>query len=210
MRWPLLYLASLSCWFIFFQRGLAQEQSDNITGILEVDLVFPRNETYNPQPMMPIVLSYRNNPQLLYLFRPTVSYEIRNLHNNSGPIDHGKSNWVLPAVGEDPFIEVEYLRDPVDTEGTWVLDLWLSWSNCYRKRTKPGLPDKDFYQVTKTKIANVTFTTEGPLKQIDLVAATSNKTCPFPIGIAINVTDTMEPPEPLGWSNSFFCVRSDH
>ncbi|KAK4155344.1 hypothetical protein C8A00DRAFT_13646 [Chaetomidium leptoderma] len=42
----------------------------NAAGVLEVDLVFPRNETYAPPTYMPVIFAFRN-PELARHVRPT-------------------------------------------------------------------------------------------------------------------------------------------
>ncbi|SPJ71096.1 uncharacterized protein FTOL_00824 [Fusarium torulosum] len=194
MQFPPFHLASLACWFLLFWGGAA----NNSTGVLEMDLVFPRNETYNPSPMMPIIFSYRNTG-LVPLLRPSITYEVWSYPNMSGP--SVGSSIQVPLVNyssSDPHIEYAAFLHPFNTEGTWRVVLHFRWSNCYKQLADKGLPDMDMYRINNTNLGNIVFTTKGPSKQIDLVAATSKKTCSAPAGIAINITDTMDTPFPHG------------
>ncbi|KAM0542839.1 hypothetical protein ACHAPJ_012619 [Fusarium lateritium] len=96
----------------------------------------------------------------------------------------------------DPHLEFEFFLYPFNTEGTWRLVFHIRWSNCYEQLAEGLLPDMDMYKINTTNIGPVVFTTKGPSKQIDLVAATSNQTCSAPAGVAINITDTMDTPAP--------------
>jgi hypothetical protein len=46
-------------------------------GVVEIDLVFPRNETYAPTQWMPVVFAVRNTELARYLI-PSMSYSVRN------------------------------------------------------------------------------------------------------------------------------------
>ncbi|KAJ3531871.1 hypothetical protein NM208_g8515 [Fusarium decemcellulare] len=197
MRFPPLHLASLACWLLLFLGGAAKEKN-NSTGVLEIDLVFPRNETYNPSPMMPIIFSYRN-PGLVPLLKPSIAYEVWSYPNMSGPsISGGMKDPLANSSSSDPHIEFDFSVYPFNTEGTWRLVFHVRWSNCYEQPADGLHPDMDMYRINNTNIGPVVFTTKGPSKQIDLVAATSNQTCSAPAGVAINITGTMDTPVPHG------------
>ncbi|KAF4986553.1 hypothetical protein FGRMN_10781 [Fusarium graminum] len=136
--------------------------------------------------MMSIVVSYRN-PELLQVLRPTFAYHPWDFHNNTEPIQSNNTTVLVPGDPGGPHTELGYLRSPVDGGGTWVMDFWLSWSNCYRQPAKLGFSEKNIHQVTQSKVASFKFTTKGPLKQIDLAAATSSRTCLYPADIDINI-----------------------
>ncbi|EEU49013.1 uncharacterized protein NECHADRAFT_75749 [Fusarium vanettenii 77-13-4] len=188
MLFLLPHLASLACWFLLFSSGAAEAQN-NSTGLVEIDLVFPRNETYNPSPLMPIVFSYRNI-ELVPLLRPMITFEIWDYNNSSGPIyDSPREAPLINHSSSDPYFQ-HSLMYPLNLEGTWGLRFYVYWTNC----VKDGEGSLGFnpYTIHRTNVTNVAiiFTTKGPSKQIDLVAATSNKTCAAPAGIAIDIAST--------------------
>lgn len=157
---------------------------------MEIDLVFPRNETYNPSPLMPIVFSYRNT-RLMPLLRPTITYEIWRYSNFGGPNISGRQE--VPLVNHsssDPYLKHSFYMFDFDTEDTWLLAFHVRWTNCVEDGE--GSPGFDPYTVLRTNLTNVAivFTTKGPSKQIDLVAATSNQTCAAPAGVAIDIAST--------------------
>ncbi|KAI8719883.1 hypothetical protein NCS52_00770600 [Fusarium sp. LHS14.1] len=183
------HLASLACWFLLFSSGVAEEQK-NSTGLLEIDLVFPRNETYNPSPLMPIVFSYRNT-KLIPLLRPTITYEIWRYSDFGGDNLPGEEE--VPLVNpssSDPYLKHSFYVSDFDTEDTWLLAFHVRWTSCVKDGK--GSLGFDPYTVLQTNLTNVgiVFTTKGPSKQIDLVAATSNQTCAAPAGIAIDIAST--------------------
>ncbi|KAH6952095.1 hypothetical protein DER45DRAFT_636390 [Fusarium avenaceum] len=196
MRFTPLSLASLTCWFLLCNNGAAME-SKGPTGALQIDLVFPRNETYNPSPVMPIIFSYRNTGLVPYLI-PSITYEIWNYDNFSA--DSAGGIIKVPLVNDssvDPHIEYHKYLYPFNTEGTWQLNFHIRWIRCYVAPAERGRGELNMYGVNETDIGGIIFSTKGPSKQVDLVAATSNKNCSFPAGAAINVTDTMRTPSLL-------------
>ncbi|KAH7234198.1 hypothetical protein B0J15DRAFT_432520 [Fusarium solani] len=199
MRFPLPHLASLACWFLLFSSGAAGEQS-NSTGLVEIDLVFPRNETYNPSPLMPIVFSYRNIG-LVPLLNPIISYEIWDHTNFSGPNYGAKYEGpLINHSSSDPYLQHSLNLYPLNLEGTWLLAFHVRWVNCFeRGGGDTGLDPENALRINMTN-GGVIFTTKGPSKQIDLVATTSNQTCAAPAGTAINITGTVNTP----WPNEGF------
>jgi hypothetical protein len=197
MCFPPPCIASLACWFLLFCGGAAKE-SEGSTGALQIDLVFPRNETYNPSPVMPIIFSYRN-PGLIPYLRPSITYEVWNYNNFSADSAGGRRE--VPLANDssvDQVIEFDSHLYPFNTEGTWRLDFHVRWGHCYVAPAEKGRREMDMYDINQTNIGGIVFTTKGLSKQVELVAATSNKNCSFPAGVAINITDTMRTPSPHG------------
>ncbi|KAL2675732.1 hypothetical protein Neosp_011923 [[Neocosmospora] mangrovei] len=186
MLFHLPHLASLACWFLLFSSGVAEVQN-NSTGLVEIDLVFPRNETYNPSLLMPIVFSYRNI-ELVPLLRPIITYSIRRYSDFGG--DSLFDEEEAPLVNHsssDPYLKHSFYVSDFDTEDTWHLAFHVLWTSCVKNGE--GSLGFDPYTVLQTNLTNVAivFTTKGPSKQIDLVVATSNQTCAAPAGIAIDI-----------------------
>ncbi|KAI6754852.1 hypothetical protein HG530_012604 [Fusarium avenaceum] len=193
MRFTPLSLASLTCWSLLYNNGAAKE-SKGPTGALQIDLVFPRNETYNPSPVMPIIFSYRNLGLVPYLI-PSITYEIWNNDNFSADSAGGRVE--VPLVNDssvDPHIEFHKYIYPFNTEGTWRLNFHIRWIRCYVAPAERGRGELNMAVVNETDVGGIVFSTKGPSKQVDLVAATSNKNCSYPAGATINVTDTMRYP----------------
>ena len=191
MRFTPLSIFSLACWSFLHSGGAAKEETGP-TGALQIDLVFPRNETYNPSPIMPIVVSFRNTELLPYL-RPSISYEVWNYDNFSADSTYG--NIDVPSVNEssvNPHIKFNSHLYPFNTEGTWKLNFHIGWKHCYVSPAEQGRRELEMLDINTTDIG-VIFTTKGTSKQIDLAAATS-RNCSSPFGVTINVTDTMRTP----------------
>ncbi|KAL6918474.1 hypothetical protein FSST1_009969 [Fusarium sambucinum] len=185
------YLIRLAYWsLLLWGRAAATEDG---TGIMQLELVFPRNETYNPSPIMPIVISVRNTGLLPFLY-PSMGYEVWSYpdfdkYAAGGILDFPTEN----RSGSDSDLAWKTYRHPFNETGTWRLHVHFYWSNCYEEPEALGRGAMTMLRVNSSSFG-VTFTTKGPLRPIDLVAATNNQSCSAPAGIAINVTNTVRTP----------------
>ncbi|RGP76825.1 hypothetical protein FLONG3_5068 [Fusarium longipes] len=155
-------------------------------------MIFPRNETYNPSPVFPFVFSY-GDPKMIPIFEPVLHYDIYDYHNHS---DYGRSVRMdsvrLPEINDsssNPYIEANLFRDVYTIEGTWIVRLTVYFKHCHLE-ARLGEEESIIIKGDTAFITDLVFTTKGPLKQIDLGAATSKQTCPGPGGITINATHT--------------------
>ncbi|KAH7174181.1 uncharacterized protein B0J16DRAFT_348266 [Fusarium flagelliforme] len=189
-------LYSLACWFFLLgiSTAAAEEQQHDYTGTLEVGLVFPRNEsTINPSLVMPFVFSYQNT-KLVPTLQPYFIYDVYNYSNTSRPIlqDSFGHDSINLSANHDPHFEVNYHRH-FNTEGKWLLTLISGFFECYED------PDRTYnntYNIgTSYSRINITFTTKGPSKLVDLVAATDSKNCSSAAGLTIKVQDTVKTPQ---------------
>ncbi|KAL6922605.1 hypothetical protein FSHL1_006570 [Fusarium sambucinum] len=194
MRFSPAYFTSLACWLVMLFREVAGDQTNS--SALKIDLVFPLNETYNPSPMLPIIFSY-GDPSTIPLFEPLISYRVWNESNRSTTntdFTLSSINYVPLVNGSsiNPYIDFGFYTHHFNTEGRWSISVILRWASCYVdpevEYESPGEWGK--IHRNNTYVGTVTFTTKGPLKQVDLLAATKNQTCSSPVGININVERT--------------------
>ncbi|KAJ4024841.1 hypothetical protein NW752_002293 [Fusarium irregulare] len=189
-------LYSLAYWFvlIFVSNATAEDRQQDSTGILDFNLVFPRNEsTFVPSLMTPFVFSFRN-PELIPILQPYAIYKIYNYSNTSqfifdGRLDTGQINL---SVNHDPHFEVLYHRY-LDLEGQWLMTLTTGVLNCVEDRGH-YYNHSHYIDANFTKI-NITFTTKGPSGQVDLAAETSDNNCSSPVGLTVDVQSTIKVPE---------------
>ncbi|EDP47446.1 conserved hypothetical protein [Aspergillus fumigatus A1163] len=154
---------------------------------VEVDLVFPRNETYSPAEWFRIVFAVLD-PQSAELLNLRISYDIRknNNRNNQTTLTHDL-HWANWSSSADPYLTYQYVRT-LNTTGNCdhdggVFEHYYSWWQHFT-------------------------IDDSALKKVDLVAATANATCPGDRNaIAINVTDTtMHSPPGLNSAGRDTCV----
>lgn len=180
-------------WLLAACMGTIIDASD----LLEVDLVFPRNETYAPTDRFPVVFAFQNSERARYL-NPAIEYTLWNLQDLDASVtsshDLRGTNW----TDQDTYLAHSY-STLFKNEGRYKVSWTLTWQSC----------DEDAFEnrlSTANMIDNMTtwatyFTTQSSAPKVDLVAATAKKTCPEEYGVLINVTDkTMKVPWNVRWS----------
>ncbi|RGP76821.1 hypothetical protein FLONG3_5064 [Fusarium longipes] len=199
-------LFSLAFGFFLFgfcvSSGTSEEQQHNSTGTMEFGMVFPSNKTtINPSLVMPFVFSFSyKNPKLIPILQPYLVYNVYNYSNTSQNVLQGRigpRSANLSATHDLQFggnyyqqFEANYHRDFAN-EGKWLITLILGFFTCYED---PDRTYNDTYTIgTHHAKANIIFTTKGPSKQVDLVAANGSKNCLSPL--IIKVEDTVKVPQ---------------
>ncbi|OQE79285.1 hypothetical protein PENNAL_c0052G01287 [Penicillium nalgiovense] len=169
------------------------------SGTLEIDLVFPRNETYAPSALMPVVLAIQNpalasslNLDLYYMISPVGNY------NNSLPT-FLNLNWANISDSDPYFV---YNSTDLNTEGTWELNWFLGNGHC--RDTDDGI----FYVLTNTTIDSIIFTTKNDSSKPDLATATEGDTCAKEIGMW-SVENTLNSTSE-SWGHDTCAVLSKH
>lgn len=147
-------------------------------GIFEVDLVFPRNATYAPQALMPIVWALQN-PSMAPALASYITWDLweGNNHSSPGSLDGGLIEFPEDASSERLISRFFNTIDYPD--GYWTLTWSLEISNCSRY-TGPS------HNLTKT--GSTVFTISKSGQEPDLVAATSTGQCDGMEAYAFNVT----------------------
>ncbi|KAK3897549.1 hypothetical protein C8A05DRAFT_19712 [Staphylotrichum tortipilum] len=156
--------------------------------VVEIDLIFPRNDTYAPGPFMPVVFAIQNSAMASSLDLAIVW----NIFRLADPGGDGGVNGVIDLkhanlTRADPFFTTDYALRLNGTEAGWGIRFGLSFANCSKSAgpwsakvtpnsenrlllfsTKPGAPGPKFVQ--------------GP------------GTCVNSTGVAINVAETLSLP----------------
>jgi hypothetical protein len=169
----------------------------NASDILEVDLLFPRNETYAPTDRFPVVFAFQNSKLARYL-NPEISYTLWNLQHNTASFslthDLRGRNW----TGQDTYLAYDFV-DQFEREGQYRVTWTVTWQSCDEEAFENELRGANMIYNSSTW--GTGFTTQSSAPKPDLVAATANKTCPGEYGMLINVTDkTMKVPRRVVWS----------
>lgn len=162
----------------------------NAAGVLEVDVIFPRNDTYAPMDSFPVVFAVQN-PALGKHLDLSINSFIRNGPNMGESIDHLTQQLSNDGnFSSQPYFFNRYFR--LDTEGRHELFAQVSWSRC-NASSGPVTIDRNSTNFL------LRFTIKKDAQQVDLVAATAKKegTCSMEDAVAIGVTDqTHEYPAP--------------
>ncbi|RDW70661.1 uncharacterized protein DSM5745_08172 [Aspergillus mulundensis] len=179
--------------------------------VVEVDLVFPRNETYSPTEAFPIVWAIQNSAKA-QLLNPRVTYRINRwansgeAFNNTGPIAVYEAN----LSSSDPYLFYQFHE--ALTPGQWWLTWQLHYQSCDVEALTDHSPFGDDGVLTHTsgwsRMFTISNSTSAPDKEVDLVAATADTSCPDDLNaVVINVTDTtMQSPPNLNWADRDTCA----
>jgi hypothetical protein len=172
------------------------------SGIMEVDLVFPRNETYAPSPLFPIVFAFQN-PELAPFLIPQLSLTVWDWNNMSESTvstiyDLRAGNF----SSSDPYFHYQGFTS-FSREGTWKLTWNLGRDSCTEESLAQFIGNRI---VSNNTGSGIIFTTKSSAQQVDLVAATVDKVCSEDEGVAINVTDTLKVPASVSWDGGEICA----
>ncbi|KAJ4286164.1 hypothetical protein N0V88_008108 [Collariella sp. IMI 366227] len=166
--WPLV--ASLACLGAVVNAG----------GMLEIDVIFPRNnETYAPTRYFPIVFALQNAELARYL-APYIEFVIRNASDSSSAFGDGYFDLTNANLTSEPYFV--YTWRNIDTEGPYQLFTSTYWQGC----NETGDQVERF---TDSINFGIEFTIKSGAQKVDLVAATANDTtCSARDGVVLNVT----------------------
>lgn len=165
----------------------------------EVDLVFPRNDTYAPSALFPIVFAFQN-PELAPSLDPLIILSLWNASNHSalsysGVVDTTFTNF----SGSGPtYVWTDFKHLNVSSDGTsssWWLQWVLESTNCSVQGKVDGqLGDRDF-----ARDGSVFFTIQNGAQAADLVAPTASTapSCSDMSHFAFNLTGTLDTAGPF-------------
>lgn len=144
------------------------------SGLVEVDLVFPRNETYATTDLMPFIFAIQN-PQLAIWLTP--SLEVSIWRWDSDRIVQGDS-WDMELwrmqeeIRPDPYFIYTSRGNITSIDAIYKLEWSLTTLSCSGSDADNSL---NFTQVAQNK--TLWFSTKEGAQPLDLVAATKQDTC---------------------------------
>ncbi|KAI0880158.1 uncharacterized protein GGS22DRAFT_175674 [Annulohypoxylon maeteangense] len=159
-----LLLLILSCW--------STVQAAIFPSIVEVHLVFPRNDTYTPSELTPIVFAIYNS-ELAGPLDLNFDYDIYQLHSANGSTTSGLIT--LKNVNftntSDPYYAFSFTNAFNATESEWAVVWNLSSGNCSNSSSidKSSSSSLTYYN----RIGLLEFTTKNGAQQLDLNMATT-------------------------------------
>ncbi len=173
-------------------------------GVLEVDLVFPRNETYAPTTNFSLVFAFHNS-QLAQYVNPYIEFVVEIA---SGPgtallIDSFDLQSTNFSTNNPYFLHRCYPSFQI--EAFWRLVWTLYWDNC----TQNSLADmvQGVEATTRHDMTRHTaFSTKNGSQAVDLVAATTNQNCSSLDGMVINIVNTVNIPSSVEGNRNGTCA----
>lgn len=185
--------------------GTAQAATDSPSGVVEVDLLFPRNETYAPTEIMPIVLGFQN-PELAPFLGPSIDFTLWDMNDLSRPLKDPFGfdlRWTnFSSSNGSTFYTYRPDKQPgLKTESTYMLKWTFGWSNCTGE-TQSRRGSENMHSNSSTW--SVLFTTKSGAKDMD-VQSISNSCPEKDQGFAFNVTGTHQTPLGAKWNGGDTC-----
>lgn len=163
---------------------------------VEFDVVFPRNDTYAPVELMPVVFAIQN-PQAALPLTLGIEWSIQRLGSSEGPLAGSFIDLTWANFSSDPYFVVLSTNQLNDTEGSFGL-LWVLHSgNCSEK--SPGATQLG----SNITYNNIKFTTKNGAQQPSLV--TGSDTCPKEY-VTFNVTGTLPVADPTQYNDRSACA----
>lgn len=140
------------------------------TGVVEIDLVFPRNETYAPSTLFPVVFAVQNS-ELAHFMKP-IKCQVWDWRNRSSDVARGTFDMTWAKFSEsDPYYSYYGFR-VFDKEGTWWLQWTVSWIICLYEPFQSSFFDFDDDIIGNSTRLSVTFSTKNDAQEVDLVFGT--------------------------------------
>ncbi|TQV98248.1 hypothetical protein IF1G_02328 [Cordyceps javanica] len=178
----------------------AAAAAGGVKGHAEVDVLFPRNDTFAPTPLLPIVFAVQN---------PAVARQL-NLRLSYRVIPHGRPDAAtdyervrlnaLPGDGAT-FYAHDLVTGLLDAEGTWEFFWQLRWNNCTSSSSSSSSSeehgaDGHFARDTQEPVQSFIFTTHKGGSEPDLVAVGGEDRCGNAQGVGFEVLDVLDVPPP--------------
>lgn len=187
-----------------------------LTGVSEVDLLFPRNDTYAPMPLMPIVFAVQRPPIVDQLL-PQISYSVHPRHLADG--EYARYHTIdlsLPSNDSTYFI-AKGVANLTNVPGSWQFSWALRFYNCSttddpkwqdQRYDSHDQVDNGFHLGYFYPLQHIFFTTHGYGPQLDLVAITGGDGCNKTQHLIFDVEESLQIPSSLqdGDSSLRSCV----
>jgi hypothetical protein len=166
--------------------------------IVEFDVVFPRNDSYAPVELMPVVFAIQN-PQAAVPLTFAIEWSIQKLESSEGPLAGSLFDltWANFSTA-NPYFVVLSTNQLNGTEGSFSLLWTLHSGNC-----SAGNPPGATRLGSSTGYNNIKFTTKNGAQQPSLV--TGPGMCPTE-NLTFNVTGTLPVVDPTQYSNHNACA----
>jgi hypothetical protein len=160
----------------------AKSDSPTLPATFEVDFLFPRNETYAPSWLMPVVIAIQN-PSLAVPLFATVKWNLWEGNNTRSPgaitgghFDVGGDVATARPAPSNPYLLSTAVNTISYPDGVWTLVWYVQYNIC-------GQP-------TQSENFTTVFTVSKSGNATDIEAATSSDICGTTEAQAFNVTSS--------------------
>ncbi|KAJ5159365.1 uncharacterized protein N7482_006369 [Penicillium canariense] len=161
--------------------SIGWSSAQNLPSIAEVDLLFPRNDTYAPTVLMPLVFGIQN-PSAAVPLHLSLWWNLWQLEggNMTGYGVIPKAYYI--PTGARQYYEYSSFYDLTTIEGTWLFQWHVDSVNCSQ------FPANNYSMGSYTQGKRIIFTTKNGAQAPDLVTATADDVCASAEGFTFNVT----------------------
>jgi hypothetical protein len=152
--------------------------ADGFTGTVEVDLIFPRNDTYATTELMPVVFAIQS-PQTASSMEISIRWGLLQITGDNSSQAHDAFSYpqlenYQSTQNNNPFFETDSIFNTTNIEGSWYFYWVITTANC--SSVSAFLSNSSsFPDVSHRK--DMIFTTKNGAPMPDLVAATAEDTC---------------------------------
>ncbi len=161
-------------------------------GNAEVDVIFPRNDTFAPTPLMPVVFAVQN-PAVAQQLNLRLNYRVIPYGHPNATTDYQRVRLNALPNNDTTFYAHDFVSDIFNKEGTWEFFWQLRWNNCTSTDDDEG---RHFSRDTEEPVNSFVFTTHQDGSKPDLVAISSGDKCGDTQGIGFEVQDVLDVPPP--------------
>jgi hypothetical protein len=171
--------------------------ADVATGVVEIDFVFPRNDTYAPTDLMPVVFAVQS-PQTALGLDMLIQWSVLRITDNIG--DTRDDFGILPSLefnpyqNNNPFFWVDHIFNTTNIESSWLFTWMLATTNCSSLSAHFSNSSLDYSTVQGRKY--IYFTTKNGASKPDLVTATNQTVCAADQSYNFNVGGVISTQEP--------------
>lgn len=168
-------------------------------GFGEVDVIFPRNGTFGPMTLTPIVFAFQN-PAAINRLYPYITYGLwpADLPNGNQTLSNDLVEAHLPNIsGPVSFLQAS-IANTLNTENEWEFVWKMDWTNCSTP-ANGTTSDNERRLVEKPDVTlmnywagrSIHFTTKKGANQPNFTALTTGDKCSDTSALAFNVTKTL-------------------
>ncbi|GKZ93650.1 hypothetical protein CBS147343_9254 [Aspergillus niger] len=183
----------------------------------EVDLIFPRNDTFAPMPLMPVVFAVQA-PSVAHKVNTYIEYGYYPVGRPNETVI-GQTDHVSDSTNETTYFSVSGIGRTFNTTGSWELFWRLRWTNCsisedsrYYNQSYPWISspyidgslniDKVYegfhYTAYNVIVDRVTFSTREDASQPNLTTLTNSENCDKVSSLALlSIVDSLRIPPQL-------------
>ncbi|KAJ5485820.1 hypothetical protein N7530_000120 [Penicillium desertorum] len=158
-------------------------------GFGEIDLIFPRNGTFEPMVLMPVIFAFQNPKVRCVAGGSPKGNQTMAAYIDDGELDLNTTDPVLYLKGSIPST---LHPESLNTENEWEFVWGLEWTNCSTPVNGTTSDDKPEVNLGGPSDAHsIRFTTKKGAGQPNLTALTADDKCDNISAITFNVTKTL-------------------